>query len=271
MFSESLVLLASTLTAPNICPVYVESVHRRIPVNRFDLKRSNNVKKVTAALVALTLVSTIPVFAQDGRMNFFITSAGPGDGANLGGLEGADQQCTDLAYTAGLGDDLLWRAYLSTIASNGMSAVNARDRIGSGPWYNYAGAMIARDATHLHSEDVNLTKETQLNERGSIVNGRGDSPNMHDILTGSNLDGTSYGGGEGYTNCDNWTSNGEGSTRVGHHDRQGGGENPNSWNSAHNSRGCSQENLQATGGNGFYYCFGSPDEQSDLEPKLPRE
>ena len=108
-------------------------------------------KKVTAALVALTLVSTIPAFAQDGRMNFFITSAGPGDGANLGGLEGADQQCTDLAYAAGLGDDLLWQAYLSTIARSGMSAVNARDRIGSGPWYNYAGAMIARDVTHLHS------------------------------------------------------------------------------------------------------------------------
>jgi|TARA_B100000686_G_C16776248_1_gene968684 hypothetical protein len=240
-------------------------------VSRFDLNRSNNVKKVTAALVALTLVSTIPAFAQDGRMNFFITSAGPGDGANLGGLEGADQQCTDLAYAAGLGDDLLWQAYLSTIARSGMSAVNARDRIGSGPWYNYAGAMIARDVTHLHSEDVNLTKETQLNERGSIVNGRGDSPNMHDILTGSNLDGTSYGGGEGYTNCDNWTSNGEGSTRVGHHDRTGGGENPESWNSAHNSRGCSQENLQATGGNGFYYCFGLPDEQLDVEPGLPRE
>ena len=212
-------------------------------------------KKVTAALVALTLVSTIPAFAQDGRMNFFITSAGPGDGANLGGLEGADQQCTDLAYAAGLGDDLLWQAYLSTIARSGMSAVNARDRIGSGPWYNYAGAMIARDVTHLHSEDVNLTKETQLNERGSIVNGRGDSPNMHDILTGSNLDGTSYGGGEGYTNCDNWTSNGEGSARVGHADRYSFLTPGSPWNSSHGTPGCTQENLVAVGGAGLLYCF----------------
>ena len=228
-------------------------------------------KKVTWALVALTLLNTAPAFAQDGRMNFFITSAGPGDGANLGGQEGADQQCADLAYTAGLGNDLLWRAYLSTVARNGAAAVNARDRIGNGPWYNYAGVMVARDVTHLHAEDVNLTKETQLNERGSIVNGRGDSPNMHDILTGSNLNGTSYQGDEGYTNSDNWTSNGDGSTRVGHHGRQGGGENPESWNSAHNSRGCSQENLQATGGNGFYYCFGSPNRLMEGEPRLPKE
>ena len=191
--------------------------------------------------------------ADMAAMTFFITSAGPGDGANLGGLEGADAHCETLAAAAGVGG-MGWAAYLSTINEDGSAAVNARDRIGTGPWHNQAGVLVANDADELHSEAANLTKETILTEMGDMVNGRGDDPNMHDILTGSNMDGTAFTGEE-YNNCDNWMSNGEGSTAVGHHDRQGGGDNPTSWNSAHGSRGCSQENLQGTGGNGFFYCF----------------
>lgn len=186
--------------------------------------------------------------------SFFITSAGPGDGANLGGLEGADAHCQMLAEAAGHGG-LTWHAYLSATAANGRSAVNARDRIGSGPWYNVDGARIATNPADLHSESANLTKETILTENGDMVNGRGDTPNMHDILTGSQLDGTAFSGGED-TTCSNWTSNSsEGSAQVGHHDRTGGGQNPTSWNSAHGSRGCGQADLQGTGGNGFFYCF----------------
>ena len=206
---------------------------------------------IIAAMAILAIAS--PLFAQDGNMSFFITSAGPGDGANLGGLMGADQHCRDLAYAKGFGD-LTWRAYLSTVAMGGEAAVNARDRIGDGPWHNYAGDLIARDVADLHSEDANLTKESILTENGEMVNGRGDSPNMHDILTGSSIDGT-VSSDEGHNACANWTSNSEGSAAVGHHDRQGGGQNPTSWNSAHGSRGCGQEDLQGTGGNGFYYCF----------------
>ena len=192
--------------------------------------------------------------AEMGPMTFFITSAGPGDGANLGGLEGADAHCETLASAVGAGG-MGWMAYLSTIAEDGSAAVNARDRIGMGPWHNQSGALIANDVDELHSEAANLTKESILTENGDMVNGRGDDPNMHDILTGSNMDGTAYTG-EGYDNCGNWMSNGEdGSAAVGHHDRIGGGQNPTSWNSAHASRGCSQENLRGTGGNGFYYCF----------------
>jgi len=186
-------------------------------------------------------------------MTFFITSAGSGDGANLGGLEGADAHCETLASAPGAGGRG-WAAYLSSIGDDGSAAVHARDRIGTGPWHNQAGVLIANDVDELHSESANLTKETILTEMGDMVNGRGDDPNMHDILTGSNLDGTATTG-EGYTNCGNWTSNGEGSAQVGHHDRIGGGQNPTSWNSAHASRGCSQENLEGTGGNGFFYCF----------------
>ena len=187
-------------------------------------------------------------------MTFFITSAGPGDGANLGGLEGADAHCETLAAAQGAGGRG-WMAYLSTIDEDGSAAVNARDRIGSGPWHNHGGVLIANNVDELHSDAADLTKETILTEMGDMVNGRGDDPNMHDILTGSNMDGTAYTG-EGYDNCGNWTSNSaEGSAAVGHHDRTGGGQNPTSWNSAHGSRGCGQENLQRTGGNGFYYCF----------------
>lgn len=221
-------------------------------------------RKAFAALAALALIAAAPLSAQDSRMSFFVTSAGPGDGADLGGLEGADQHCQDLAYAVGM-SQFTWRAYLSSVEPaslpsvvtglrSGGGAVNARDRIGEGPWYNYEGELIANSVEELHSDAANLTKETILTEKGAMVNGRGDDPNMHDILTGSDLDGMVFMG-EGHDACRNWTSNGEGSARVGHHDRQGGGDNPTSWNSAHNSRGCSQENLQGTGGNGFFYCF----------------
>lgn len=210
-------------------------------------------KKALAILATFAILGAAPLTAQDSSMSFFITSAGPGDGADLGGLRGADQHCADLAYGVGFGN-LNWRAYLSAVAMGGEAAVNARDRIGDGPWYNHAGDLVAENVAQLHSEAANLTKESILTEKGAMVNGRGDSPNMHDILTGSNMDGT-VSNAEGHDACGNWTSAGEGSAAVGHHDRQGGGQNPTSWNSAHGSRGCSQEDLQGTGGNGYYYCF----------------
>ncbi|MDX1494897.1 MAG: hypothetical protein R3253_12590 [Longimicrobiales bacterium] len=219
-------------------------------------------KRFFAALAALAFLGAAPLAAQDSNMSFFITSTGPGNGADLGGLAGADQHCQDLAYAVGFGD-LTWRAYLSAISMGGESAVHARDRIGEGPWYNHDGVLIADNVNQLHSDAANLTKETILTERGSMVNGRGDSPNQHDILTGSTLDGRAYTG-EGHDACDNWTSSSsDGSARVGHHDRQGGGENPTSWNSAHNSRGCSQSDLQGTGGNGYYYCFAVDGQQQE--------
>ncbi len=194
-----------------------------------------------------------PIEADDSEMSFFITSAGPGDGANLGGLEGADGHCEMLAAAAGA-EDRTWRAYLSTSAAEGQAAVNARDRIGSGPWYNANGVAVADNVDDLHSDQNNLNKETALDENGSVVNGRGDDPNRHDILTGSQLDGTAFPDDEDHT-CGNWTGNAEGSAQVGHHDREGGGDNPTSWNSAHGSRGCSQSDLQGTGGDGLFYCF----------------
>lgn len=205
----------------------------------------------------LVLVATAAAPRQDPPMTFFITSEGSGNGANLGGLEGADRRCHTLAAAARPADSarVEWHAYLSTIARDGQTAVNARDRIGTGPWYNAKGAMAARNVADLHGESSKLSKEVSLTEQGAQVNGRGDQPNMHDILTGSQLDGTAYTG-DGYTNCDNWTSSGEGNARVGHHDRVGGGQNPTSWNSAHNSRGCSKDALRGSGGNGLYYCFG---------------
>jgi hypothetical protein len=211
------------------------------------------IRTVTILAAAFSFAAS-GALAQDHPMSFFFTSGGPGDGANLGGVEGADAHCQSLAAAAGA-EDLEWHAYLSTVTANGQAAVHARDRIGSGPWYNVEGVMIAQNVADLHSDNANLTKETILTEQGNMVNGRGDTPNMHDILTGSNMDGTAFTG-DGYTNCDNWASNGEGSARVGHHDRTGGGQNPTSWNSAHSSRGCGQEDLQGTGGNGFFYCFG---------------
>ena len=192
---------------------------------------------------------------QAPAMNFFITSAGPGNGAALGGLEGADAHCAALAKAAGSAITT-WRAYLSAKAADGKPAVNARDRIGSGPWFNHAGVQVAANLADLHSDNNKLGKTTSLTEKGTPVNGRGDTPNMHDILTGSAMDGN-LAPGDGDTTCGNWTSTAaDGSALVGHHDRIGGGANPTSWNSAHPSRGCGQQNLQATGGNGLFYCFG---------------
>jgi len=220
---------------------------------------------VSAAALVAAAWAAVPLQAQDERMSFFITSEGPGRGADLGGLTGADAHCTALAEAAGsTGYD--WHAYLSTIPADGSPAVHARDRIGPGPWFNYRGVMVARDVDHLHSDDNALSKENSLTERGTVVNGRGDRPNMHDILTGSTLDGRAYIG-EDYDNCRNWTSSGAGRTRVGHHDRTGGGENPTSWNSAHNSRGCSLEDLRRSGGNGLFYCFGTPSDGGASEPR----
>lgn len=211
---------------------------------------------VTCAAVALCFA--VGAVAQDKKqetgLSFFITSVGPGDGANLKGIAGADAHCQKLAAAAGAGNRT-WRAYLSTTASDKEKAVNARDRIGKGPWSNAKGVQIAKDIAELHGENNNLTKETQLTEKGEIVNGRGDNPNKHDILTGSQLDGTAFAADAGDKTCRNWTSNGEGSAQVGHHDRQGGGQNPKSWNSAHGSKGCSQDNLRGTGGDGLFYCF----------------
>lgn len=234
--------------------------HGKGPSSLFKC-RSTIVKKVIAAFSILAVLIAAPVEAQNQNMSFFITSAGPGDGADLGGLAGADQHCQDLAYTKGFGD-VTWRAYLSAVSMGGEAAVNARDRIGSGPWYNYAGDMIAQNVSDLHSANANLTKQSILTENGAMNNGRGDTPNRHDILTGSNMDGT-VSTDEGHDACGNWTSAGEGSARVGHHDRQGGGENPESWNSAHASRGCSQENLQSSGGNGYFFCFAIDANQED--------
>lgn len=211
--------------------------------------------KAAVVFAAAFLVLTQPVLGQERPMSFFITSVGSGNGTDLGGLEGADRHCQALAAAVG-GGSLEWRAYLSTVDADGQAAVHARDRIGSGPWYNVRGVTIAENAADLHGENANLTKQTILTENGDMVNGRGDRPNMHDILTGSRLDGTAFTG-DGYDNCDNWTSRaGDGRARVGHHDRTGGGQNPTSWNSAHNSRGCGQEDLEGTGGNGLFYCFG---------------
>lgn len=204
-------------------------------------------------LVLLVTSCAMPVPAPENRLGFFITSAGSGDGANLGGLAGADRICQARAQAVGAGSRQ-WRAYLSTSAGPGAPAVNARDRIGAGPWYNAKGVAVAMSVADLHSETNRLNKENSLTESGAVVNGRGDSPNMHDILTGSQPDGTAFAGDTDRT-CGNWTSNGAGSAQVGHHDRQGGGANPTSWNSAHPSRGCGQSNLQASGGNGLFYCF----------------
>jgi hypothetical protein len=208
---------------------------------------------LTVAIILVASHSGETQGAQASRMTFFITSAGPGNGANLGGLAGADAHCQKLAAAAGAGNRT-WRAYLSTSASGEQKPGNAKDRIGAGPWHNAKGVQVAASVAELHGEKNNLTKETQLNEKGEVVNGRGDTPNRHDILTGSQLDGSAFTDGADHT-CQNWTASGDGSAQVGHHDRQGGGQNPTSWNSAHASRGCSQENLRGTGGDGLFYCF----------------
>jgi hypothetical protein len=212
-----------------------------------------NVSKATFLTAVLLALLTMPAAAQENRMSFFITSVGTGDGANLGGLEGADRHCAMLADAAGVAGPT-WHAYLSLPAAEGRPAMNARDRIGSGPWYNAKGVMVAQNVADLHSDNNKLGKDNSLNEKGEVVNGRGDSPNRHDILTGSQPGGTAFPQGDD-TTCGNWTSSAQGAAQVGHHDKQGGGQNPNSWNSAHASRGCSQENLRGSGGDGLFYCF----------------
>jgi hypothetical protein len=206
----------------------------------------------SAALVA-AMASISTVNSQQNEMSFFITSVGSGDGANLGGLAGADAHCQALAEAAG-SSGKTWRAYLSAHATASTPAVDARNRIGFGPWYNAEGVQIASNINNLHGPSNNINKQTALTENGDMVNGRGDTPNQHDILTGSTLDGREVEDGQDHT-CNNWTSNGQGSAHVGHFDRTGGGQNPTSWNSAHGSRGCSQSDLVGTGGNGYFYCF----------------
>ncbi len=208
-----------------------------------------------AILAPLTIIAfgTTLAHAQQAKTSFFVTSAGPGKGADLGGLEGADKHCQTLAEAAG-STGQTWRAYLST---QGDGAVNAKDRIGAGPWSNAKGEVIAKDVAELHGTN-NLSKATAVNEKGEPVNGRGDKPNTHDILTGSQPDGTAFAAGEDRT-CANWTLSGaEGAVMVGHHDRAGLDDSApaKSWNSSHASRGgCSQEALKGTGGNGLFYCF----------------
>ena len=215
------------------------------------------------ALFFLLAAAAIPAFiaassafeaapAAQSDMTFFLTSRGPGDGANLGGLDGADAHCAMLAGEAGAADGLTWRAYLSTTGDGG---VNAKDRIGSGPWHNANGVMVASDVADLHSDDNLLSKENSITEKGEVISGRGDDVNRHDIITGSTPDGMASTD-EGDTTCSNWTSSSsDGSALVGHHDRVGGGANPTSWNASHGSRGCGQEDLRGTGGDGLFYCF----------------
>lgn len=205
----------------------------------------------SALLLSLCFAAGAP--AQQAPMTFFITSAGSGNGADLGGLAGADKHCQSLAAAAGAGKRT-WRAYLST---TGSPAVNARDRIGKGPWHNAQGRLIARDVKELHEGVNNINRAMALTEKGTVVNGRADSPNMHDILTGSQPDGRAIAGDASKTTCGNWTLSGAGAAMVGHHDRWGlKDDDPSrSWNASHPSRGCSQDNLRASGGAGMFYCF----------------
>jgi hypothetical protein len=210
-----------------------------------------------AAAAGLLALTANAGQAQTAEMTFFVTSAGSGKGADLGGLQGADAICQRLAQAAGAGART-WRAYLSTQAADGAAAVNARDRIGAGPWRNAKGTVIASSVAELHGAAASLTKQSALNEKGDVVNGRGDTPNQHDILTGSQADGTAFGPGEDRT-CGNYTRSGtEGAVMLGHHDRTGLDDSAaaKSWNMSHLSRGgCSQDALRSTGGAGLLYCF----------------
>jgi hypothetical protein len=209
------------------------------------------------AAVALTALGlTVPAQAQQDTMSFFVTSVGKGNGADLGALAGADAHCQGLAQAAG-STKTNWRAYLSTTEPGGAAGVNARDRIGKGPWQNAKGVTVAKSVEDLHSDSNNINKQTALTEKGEIVSGRGDTVNMHDILTGSDPQGL-YSTAGGDTTCGNWTKSGnDGSAIVGHHDRTGlkDTRHMNSWNSSHGSRGCSQDSLRSTGGAGLIYCF----------------
>lgn len=209
-----------------------------------------------AGLMMAAVLGMAPMALADAAsMSFFVTSVGKGDGANLGGLEGADAHCAALAQAAG-STKTSWKAYLSTTAPQGEAGVNARDRIGKGPWQNFNGVVVANSVEELHSDKSNVTKDTALTEKGEVVKGRGDDPNQHDILTGSDPQGM-YSTAGGDTTCKNWTSNAEGSAIVGHHDRIGlkDTRHMTSWNSSHGTAGCSAEALPKTGGNGYFYCF----------------
>ena len=210
---------------------------------------------IVASVALFSLAAGGAVQAQQAETTFFITSAGSGKGGDLGGIAGADQHCQHLAQAAGI-IGKTWRAYLST---QGAGAVSARDRIGQGPWQNAKGVVVAKSVADLHGQN-NITKQTALTEKGDVVNGRGDTPNMHDILTGSQPDGTAFAAGEDRT-CGNWTKSGQGAAMVGHSDRQGlrDDDASKSWNSSHPSRGpdggCSQNDLKSTGGAGMFFCF----------------
>ena len=213
---------------------------------------------VSACAACLLAGSYVALAAQRQPMSFFVTSAGMGNGGNLGGLAGADRHCQQLAAAVGAGNKT-WHAYLSAQAKDGQPAVNARDRIGTGPWYNSKGAVISDTLAELHGDTLeqarlgsNLFKQSALNEKGQVVNGFGDNPNMHDVLTGSQTDGRAFSDAADHT-CNNWTTSGLGGAQVGHSDRTGGGNT--SWNSAHATRACSQDALIQTGGTGLFYCF----------------
>ena len=213
---------------------------------------------VTSVAVLALGLNGSSIAQQANTMTFFVTSVGSGNGANTGGLAGADAHCQQLAQSAG-GGGHTWHAYMSTQAAGGQATVNARDRIGKGPWTNAKGVVVAKDIAELHGQN-NLTKQTSLSEKGDVINGRGDTPNRHDALTGSQPDGTAFAPGEDRT-CGNWTSSTKGSAMLGHIDRQGLREDDasHSWNSSHPSRGpdggCSQNDLKSTGGDGLFYCF----------------
>ncbi len=209
---------------------------------------------VSLMLLAWSAGAAEPMQKISPDMSFFVTSAGSGKGADLGGLAGADRHCQELATAAGAGKKQ-WRAYLSTTATNGGKLIHARDRIGKGPWYTAEGRLVARNVDELHTLN-SINRMTALTEKGAKVNGRADSPNMHDILTGSTPDGRAAVSDKD-TTCGNWTKSGEGSAIVGHHDRWGlkDDEPSRSWNASHGSRGCSQDNLRASGGAGMLYCF----------------
>ena len=223
--------------------------------------RVRNISRLAlvSAAALFTAVAVQPAQAQSANTTFFVTSAGPGNGANLGGLDGADKHCQTLAAAAGAGAKT-WHAYLSTQAADGKPAVNARDRIGKGPWQNSKGVVVAKDVADLHSASNNLGKQTSLSEKGEVINGRGDTPNRHDALTGSQPDGTAFAGSDDRT-CKNWTSSTQGAAMLGHIDRIGlrDDDASKSWNSSHPSRGpeggCSQADLRSTGGDGLLYCF----------------
>ena len=215
-----------------------------------------NIRTSLCSAAALAIIC-LPIAgqAQQASMSFFVTSAGKGDGANFGGLDGADAHCQALAKAAG-STKTAWRAYLSTTAPGGEAGVNARDRIGKGPWQNAKGVVVAKSIDDLHSAEAKLDKQAVLTEKGEPISGRGDAVNMHDMLTGSDPHGM-YSTSGGDTTCGNWTKNGEGSAIVGHHDRAGlkPTRHMTSWNSSHGSAGCGQEALKKTGGAGLFYCF----------------